>query len=396
MSGMLGSIYNNVSFALYLHGKAIANLQEQASTGARINRVSDGPSEAYQILELDSQQRSLENYIDNLSQMVSTLEVSSTIVENMISAIAETKTRLTQISSGTYTEEDRQRVAEGIDDILEQIVTLANTKHTNQYLFAGSNTATLAPYAVERAGGRIARVIYQGSYEIRSLEIAPALKSSAIYAGDEIFRSNNRSAPVFLGNTGAQPGTGTSSVVGDVWLTVIHDGSNYKLSIDDGATYVTVPVGGDPNQPVTDSRTGKVLYVDSTGINSTGTEMVSVPGTYDVFSVLIGVRDVLQNEKGLPISQLQELVNHSLNALDEIRNLLVQTSVAVGSKINFLDNLKDGLKNRKYDTEDEVTRLQEADVAQIAIDLSRREVLYQMSLSVAGKLMSISLLDFIR
>lgn len=395
MSGTLGSIYNNASFALYLHGRAIANLQEQASTGARINRVSDSPSEAYQILGLDSQQRSLQNYIDNLSEMVSILEVSSTIVEDMISAIAETKTRLTQITGGTHTEEGRQRVAEGIDDILEQIVTLANTKHTNQYLFAGSNT-TSAPYAVERAGGRIARVIYQGSYEIRSLEIAPALKSSAIYVGDEIFRSNNRSAPVFLGNTGAQPGTGTSSVVGDVWLTVIHDGSNYKLSIDDGATYVTVPVGGDPNQPVTDPRTGKVLYVDSTGINSTGTEMVSVPGTYDVFNVLIGARNVLQNEKGLPINQLQELVNNSLNALDEIRNLLVQTGVAVGSKIGFLDNLKDGLKNRKYDTEDEVTRLQEADVAQIAIDLSRREILYQMSLSVAGKLMSISLLDFLQ
>jgi flagellin-like hook-associated protein FlgL len=39
--------------------------------------------------------------------------------------------------------------------------------------------------------------------------------------------------------------------------------------------------------------------------------------------------------------------------------------------------------------------LQQADVAQIAIDLSREQVLYQMSLSVAGKLMTTSLLDFI-
>jgi flagellin-like hook-associated protein FlgL len=68
----------------------------------------------------------------------------------------------------------------------------------------------------------------------------------------------------------------------------------------------------------------------------------------------------------------------------------------VGSRIGFLDNLKDSLKNLKYDTEDETTRLQEADIAQIAIDISRREILYQMSLSVAGKLMSVSLLDFIR
>jgi flagellin-like hook-associated protein FlgL len=60
-----------------------------------------------------------------------------------------------------------------------------------------------------------------------------------------------------------------------------------------------------------------------------------------------------------------------------------------------LGNLEDSLKNLKYDAEDETTRLQEADIAQVAIDISRREVLYEMSLSVAARLMSMSLLDFL-
>ncbi len=83
MSGTLSNIYNNASFALQLHAREIASLQEQASTGAQINRVSDSPSTAYQILGLNCQQRSLENYIDNLSEMVSMLEVTSTIIERM-------------------------------------------------------------------------------------------------------------------------------------------------------------------------------------------------------------------------------------------------------------------------------------------------------------------------
>jgi len=394
MSGTLSNIYNNASFALQLHAREMASLQEQASTGAQINRVSDSPSTAYQILGLNCQQMSLENYIDNLSEMVSMLEVTSTIVERMRPLLAETRTRLTQITSGTYSEDGRQRVAEGINDILEEMVSLANTKHTNQYLFGGSNT-TSPPYVVERTGGEITRVIYRGSSDGRSIEVAPGLESSALYVGDEIFRSSNRSASIFQGDTGAKAGTGTSSVTGNTWLTVTHDGSNYRLSVDDGISCVTVPTGGDPNQAVTDSRTGKVLYVDSTGINSTGTEMVSVPGTYDIFGVLISVRDILQNERGLSTTQVQKLVDTSLNSLDEVSNLVVQTGVAIGSKIGFLGNIQDGLKNRKYDTEDEVTRLQQADIAQIAIDLSRREMLYQMSLSVAGKLMSMSLLDFI-
>jgi len=395
MSGTLSNIYDNVSFALYLHSEAMARLQEQASTGARLNRASDDPSSAYKVLGLNSQQRSLENYIDNLSEMVETLEITSTIIEGLMSEFAETKTRLTQIASDIYGEQGRQRIAEGINDILEQIVSLANIKHANQYLFGGSNTM-LAPYVVERTDGEITSVTYQGSAQNRNIEVAPGLKSSAFCVGDNIFRLNNRGAPIFLGDTGAKAGTGTSSVTGDTWLTVIHDGSNYKLSIDDGASYVTVPVGGDTNQAVTDSRTGRVLYVDSTEINSTGVEMVSVPGTYDIFNTLISIRDMLINERGLSDARLRELLNNSLNSLDEISNLLVQAEVSVGSKIGFLDNLKGTLKNLTYNTEDEATRLQEADIAQVVIDLSRRETLYQISLSVAAKLMSMSLFDFIR
>jgi len=394
MSGTLSSIYNNVSSALYLHTEAMARLQEQVSTGSRINRVSDEPSAAYQILGLNSQERSLESYIDNLSQVVSTLEITSTVIEDMIPAFTEVKTRLSQIISGIYVEEGRERAAEGINNILEQMVSLANSKYMNQYLFGGSNTAS-APYAVERTNREITKVTYQGSLEERNIEVAPGVQSSAFHVGNTFFHSDNRSDPVFLGDTGAKAGTGTSSVTGDVWLTVIHDGSNYKLSIDDGASYVTVPAGGDTNQAVTDSQTGRVLYVDSTEINNTGVELVRIPGTYDIFNTLITIRDILKNEKGLSDAQLEELRNNSLNSLDEINNLLVQNSVSVGSRIGFLENLKDSLKKIKYNAEDETTRLQEADIAQIAIDLSRSEVLYQMSLSVAGKLMSISLLDFI-
>jgi len=395
MSGILGNIYNNVTFALRMHAEAMARLQEQASTGAAINRASDGPSAAYRILGLNSQQRNLGNYIDNISQSISTLELSSTVVGDIMSAIVEAKTRLTQIAGGIYDEQQRQIVAQGINDLLEQIVSLANTKHMNTYLFGGSNT-TSAPYVAQRSDGKITNVTYQGSAEGRNVELAPGVQVSAFYVGNDIFRSDSRCAPLFLGDTGAKAGTGTSSTRGDVWLTVIYDGSNYKLSIDDGASYVTVPAGGDSNQPVTDSRNGRVLYVDSTEITSTGVDLVRIPGTYDIFNSLITIRDILENDRGLSDAQLQELANESVNALDEVSNLLVQTQVMIGSKIGYLDNLKDSLTNLKFNAEDEATRLQQADITQVAIDISRREILYEISLSVAAKLMSMSLLDFLR
>jgi flagellin-like hook-associated protein FlgL len=49
MSGSLNGIYNNTSYALNLNTEAIGTLQEQVSSGSRVNRASDDPSAAYQI-----------------------------------------------------------------------------------------------------------------------------------------------------------------------------------------------------------------------------------------------------------------------------------------------------------------------------------------------------------
>ena len=391
MSGSLNNIYNNVSFALYLHTNAMAKLQEQASTGSRINRISDDPAAAYRVLGLNTNEKSLENYINNLSEVASILGFSSTILDNITSGLTETQIRLTQITSGIYDEAARKRTAEGIDDILEQIVSLANTQHMNQYLFGGSDTGSV-PYTVERTNGKITRVTYQGSLESRDIEVAPGVESSAFYIGDNIFRSNDRSDPIFIGDTGAKAGTGTSSVRSGVWLTVTGEAGAWTLSID-GGTAVNSN-GEQPNLAVK-NPSGQVLYVNTEEIIGTGVDLVSVPGTYDIFNTLIIVRDVLKNEKDFSEAQVRELLNNLPSSLEETSKLMVQAQVSIGSKIGFLDDLKHSLRDQQYDTEDEATRLQEADIAQVAIDLSRREILYQMSLAVAARLMSMSLLDFI-
>ncbi|MHC4738716.1 MAG: flagellin [Planctomycetota bacterium] len=488
----------------------MARLQEQAATGSRINRVSDAPSEAYRVLGLNSQLRNLGNYINDLSEVIGMLEVSSTIIIGGDTNEAGMKDIFTNakvlLASITDTDGEIGQVvnAEEVDNYLEQIVLLANSRHMNQYLFGGSDTNS-APYLVERTNGKITYVTYQGSSEDRDIEVAPGVQSSAFHIGEDIFCSNNRSDPEFLlGSTGAQPGTGTSSVTGYTWLTITEDTdpTKYRLSINDGDDYVTVlkgkgseiqtldfegktPTGGsftltfdhqttsaidstadadtikaalvalpnldaddivsvtgtfatdftitfadtmgdvpevvvpphtlvdgggaititpatttegigDINLAVTDSRTGQILYVDTTGISVAGVELVSVAGTHDIFNTLITLRDIFENVKGLSSDQLRTLRNNSVDAVEEMRNLLVKDSVSMGSKMELLDNLRSNLEDMEFNTEDEKTRLEEADIAQIAIDLTRREVLYEMSLSMAARLLSMSLLDFLR
>jgi len=407
MSEILSNIHYNVGYALGEHTEAMARLQEQAATGSRINRVSDAPSEAYQLLGLNSQLRNLGNYMSGLSEVIGMLEVSSTVISGgsteeeagIMEIFTDAKELLASVTDTDGTIGQVVNV-KAIDNYLEQTVLLANSKYMNQYLFSGSDT-NLAPYLVERTNGKITYVTYQGSSEDRNIEVAPGMQSSVFHIGEDIFCSNNRSDPEFLLNsTGAQLGTGTSSITGYTWLAITHDtvNSEYVLSIDDGVSSISVPDdgSGSANLALTDSRTGQVLYVDTTEISSAGVELVSVAGTHDIFNTLITLRDIFENENGLSSDQVRTLRGDLLEAVEEMSNLLMKDSIFMGSKMEFLNNIRSNLEDMEFNTEDEKTRLEEADIAQIAIDLTRREVLYEMSLSVAAKLLSMSLLDFLR
>lgn len=394
MSGALDSIYRNIGYALNLNTEAMMTLEEQAASGNRVNRASDSPSSAYRILSLDSQERSLKSYQDTVSRVSDQLEISTTIISEIMSAVSNTVADLTQIVGGVYNVDLKGQAVEQIDSTLEQLISLANTKHAGQYLFGGDNTGS-APYVVERENGVIASVTYQGTANSRSVYVSSALDVEATLIGSQVFGSGERQGPEFLGATGVQGGTGTSNVTGDVWMTVEHDGANYRISIDDGATWTTVPAGGETNQVLTDSRTGKVMYVDTTAIAGTGTELVRVPGTYDLFSSLISIRDMLKNDRGFTQQEVLSHVDTSLASLREVEESLVRTDVSVGLKIGFLNTLDGTLKGMEFNTHDERVGLQEADIAQISIDLARREILYEMSLSVAGTLLTTSLLEFL-
>jgi flagellar hook-associated protein 3 FlgL len=387
MSGLLGSIYNNASFALFNHSKEIACLQEQASTGSKVNRPSDDPGAAYNILGFKTDQSSLENYIETLSDAQNTLIASTASIDAMKASI----TNVIEIISGvTGTSSQNNILLEGVDNALEELVMWANSDYQGQYLFSGGDSAN-QPYTVQRGGdGRITSVTYQGSDIERRVEVAPGMWTTTFYAGEDIFISDDRSAAIFSGTTGVAAGTGTSSVTGDVILTVTGSPGNYDLSIDGGLTTVNTD-GTHTNLAVTDSRTDQVLYVDTTGITSTGQEWIRVPGTYDIFNTLIAIRN--QIESG---GDMQELRSNAMESLDEIYNLLVRKGVTIGFKIGMMDDLNSNLSDLKFNVEENMAQLEQADIAQIAIDLSRRDVLYQMSLSITAKLLSLSLLDFIK
>ena len=170
--------------------------------------------------------------------------------------------------------------------------------------------------------------------------------------------------------------------------------SGGNLSINDGDDTLAIDFGAD-RQRVTDGATGRFLYVDATGIERTGAEAVRVPGTFGVFETLIHLRDVLENERGLSTDDQTALLEEVLPALDEATRKVTEALTVVGSRLQATDNLRGTIENLQADLDTQTASIENADVVELATELSRTETLYEMSMVAASKLLSISLLDFL-
>lgn len=394
MSHSLESIFKTTYWAISMHTNALNDLQQRAATGQDVNRVSDDPSRSNHIMGFQTDSRSKEVYLKTMEESISILELSSSVVQSIMSELGQARADMTSTMSGTTSDQVRNSLAEQLDNALEQLVAFANSERLGQYLFAGANSEQAA-YRVERdAEGNITQVIYQGSQEEQPVEIIRGMEMSALLVGDRLFRSDTREEPVFYGATGVTAGTGTSSVRGDLTLSITGVPGNYQLSIDGGLNTVTVN-GTESNVAVIHSQTGEVLYIDATTITGAGSVPVRVPGTYDIFNSLIHARDLLKNEQGIDAATLNELMDATIESMQGVEQKLVSAFPVIGGRIETLMNLKESIEDMKANSDDEVSRLRDADITEVAIDLARHQMLYEMSLTAASKIFSMSLLDFL-
>jgi flagellar hook-associated protein 3 len=468
--GSWGAIYNNAIYGVRLHTSRMTMLQEQIATGNRIIRSSDGPSDAYRIMSLRQTEQEFDNYFKNLDETEVSLLEGSNALQQISNITTRVGVLVAQGSTGTYGEQNREAIAEEINELLEQSVSLANHRVLGRYIFGGADSTT-KPFETTEENGRITSVRYVGSYDERPAPVAPSVQMSGQIVGDRVFRNHDRQDIEFYTDTGAKPGTGTASVRNDFWATIsnhtqyplgasgIQAGNdsnqdtifgNHTITLDtvaqtlrlDGGPLVSynpatdsnlevtnaagetihvdmtggalvggtynitsgqVQIEGGPatdidftdNNMVVEDRYGKVMYMDATGINKTGLVRVENRGTYDLFNTLIHVRDLLLNTHDLETNKQLEAMRYAQESIDEIARGFRQRITILGGRLGGIDRLRETLTGLQDQAEAEANAVEQADVVDVATDLARTQTLYQMSLAATGKVIKLTLLDFI-
>ncbi len=163
-------------------------LQEKVASGKEFQRPSDNPSGVASALNLRSVLRMNNAYLDSAANAESWMSATdfALIQTTQLASRALNLTR--QGISDTMGDEQRMTLAAEVNMILQQVLSVANTNHQGNYIFAGFKTVN-PPFALtdSNSDGYLDTVVRNGDNGVINRLIAPSLTVVQNISGYDLF-----------------------------------------------------------------------------------------------------------------------------------------------------------------------------------------------------------------
>jgi flagellar hook-associated protein 3 FlgL len=158
---------------------AVADSQNQLSTGKKILRYSDSPSDAVTALRFASQESDWAAYKHSSDDASRWLNTADGTLQSVSSTLQKVRTLAVNGINGSLGQTSRDALADEVDALRDHLVDLANTKVGNRGLFSGFQDT-----AVANNGGTWQYVGDSGAVE---RQIGPSMKIQVNLPGSSVF-----------------------------------------------------------------------------------------------------------------------------------------------------------------------------------------------------------------
>jgi len=146
-------------------------LQNQATTGQRIQAPEDDPAAMAQALSIQEQTSAAAQYAQNISTLQTRATAVSTSLQSL-KAISDRAGEIATSADATKSPQELQSYAVEVQQLIQQAVKLANSKDGDQYLFAGTRSDQPPFTATTDSNGNVTAVTYSGNTSVAQTEIA--------------------------------------------------------------------------------------------------------------------------------------------------------------------------------------------------------------------------------
>jgi len=160
---------------------------EQLATGRRVNKPSDDPAAAAQVVtnhDLSSQVDSFQSASSSISGQQQTADST---LSSVVTALQRAITLGVQgANSGTLSDSDRNYIADELRSIQAQLVNLANVAYQGRFVFSGTEQGT-APFVADTTSS--SGVSYAGNTGLNTVTIGNGYQLQVNLPGSQLFSS---------------------------------------------------------------------------------------------------------------------------------------------------------------------------------------------------------------
>lgn len=171
---------------------ALADTQQQQNTssldlatGTRINKPSDDPAGAAQMVINTAQSNQADTFLRSITSVTGLLQTADSTLNSVVTALQRVISLGTEGANGTLSDSDRADVASELTGIKQQLLSLANTPYQGEFIFSG--TSTVQPFVADATSP--SGVTYNGNAGTNNVEVGQNYSLQINQAGSQLFTS---------------------------------------------------------------------------------------------------------------------------------------------------------------------------------------------------------------
>jgi len=400
--------FNAITSRMQQQNGRLLRIQEQMSTGKKVNRPSDNPISQASIIRNNKTLSEVEQFLRNITQADTALSLGESALQSLEDQLLRARELATQAANATYTAADRSLIAKEVKEIYDQIVGAANSSQGGRYIFAGDKTA-IPPF------------VRQGNYTGTSVTVTPASPVTIDGTNNQLTLSIDGITSTITLPSGAHP---SEAALATMLQTAINSDANFTatnvsatvtfennhLVVQSDAIGVTsnVNITGGTAQSVLGLSSGvnrpAGTYVGDSGesgiaIDKNNTVIKNIPGDRliigtgggtNILSAIGGLQSALEANDVAGIQTALTNISKSSEQISDER-------VTMGSRLNRITSTADMLEDFKI----VVTRLkadqEDVDLSQAISELVLQQNALEASRSLASRIFTApTLMDFLR
>jgi len=393
------------------NSEKLLNAQNNIATGLKHRVPREGPIEVSHTIAYKRVLFELRQYEKNIDDGLSRINMAESALGSATEILQRIRELGVQGANGIYTAQDRAKIATEIDELLRELITIANTKFKGKALFGGTDTLE-DPFRVttafSKAAGKdvIDKVEYYGDLGKQKREIARGDRIAINVPGNELFWAENSSLFSSVDARNYVVSRDSKVLLNGVPV-VFKAGDNIEMIVN-RINNAPVPIRASVNRMnggiILETSSARDIWVQDVEGSSVMQDIGVVSGPNPpknlsptarffggtLFDMVIRLRDSLY------MNDSEDTGSRALGGIDLAIENILKYRTDLGAKSSRLEIVKSRITQDQTNIVDILSKNEDVDITEAVTKLKMLEFAHRAALGVTARVIQPTLLDFLR